>query len=110
MTALARDLTTAREQLTGQPVHEIVETVGVLLDAWLRAGRPTVLVTSIRPSPVAEHDTEIELSNGLRLLATDGGVLVTTTDHRVLSFLDVIDPEHNHDHLDLAIDAPTTAF
>ncbi|MGV9330747.1 hypothetical protein [Nocardia sp. NPDC003726] len=44
------------------------------------------------------------MSNGVRILATDGGVLVTSTDHRVLSFLDVADP----DHLDLAIDPPTT--
>ncbi|MGW5220956.1 hypothetical protein ACWEQA_24115 [Nocardia sp. NPDC004085] len=106
--ALAREMTTEREQLTGQPVTEIVDTVGVLLDAWLRAGRPTVLVTSIRPSPLAEHDTEIELSNGIRILAAADGVLVTTIDHRVLSFLDVIDPDQDHDHLDLAIDTPTT--
>ncbi|PPJ36454.1 hypothetical protein C5E45_20635 [Nocardia nova] len=71
--------------------------------AWLTAGCPTTRVTSITPGAGSEHDTEILLSNGLRLLVNATGVLLTDTRGRLLHLLDEFNPDNGQPHLDLEL-------
>ncbi|MGF6884960.1 hypothetical protein ABIA39_003465 [Nocardia sp. GAS34] len=68
------------------------------------AWHPAVLVTGQRPGIAADHDTDIRLSNGLRIVASHDAFVLSTTDGRRLSFLDNVDIDDTHEFLDFTLD------
>lgn len=95
----AEQLITLREQALGR----FRQGLDDLMDGWINAGGPAIAVESITPAGGTEHHTEIILSNGLRLLVNETDVQVADTRGRRLHFLETIDTDDSHDHLDLEI-------
>ncbi|MGY2116647.1 hypothetical protein ACW9HR_22305 [Nocardia gipuzkoensis] len=101
--ANAEQLITARERTLGHSRGRFRLEVDELNRGWMKAGCPAIGVMSITPGAGSERDTEIVLSNGLRLLVNQTGVLLSDSCGRHLYFLDAINPEDGHDHLDLQL-------
>ncbi|WP_433678753.1 hypothetical protein [Nocardia sp. CA-119907] len=99
----AEQLITLREQALGRGRDTLRQELDDLMGGWINAGCPAIAVESITPARGAEHDTEIVLSNGLRFLVNETGVQVADTRGRRLHFLEVIDTDDSHEHLDLEI-------
>ncbi|MEV0297111.1 hypothetical protein [Nocardia sp. NPDC050710] len=99
----AEQLITAREQALGRGRDSFLPQVHERNRGWRNEGCPAVVIESITPGGGGTHDTEVLLSNGLRLLAHEAGVLVADTAGRYLHFLDSVSPGADHDHLDLGL-------
>ncbi|WP_433206790.1 hypothetical protein ACQP1G_20700 [Nocardia sp. CA-107356] len=101
--ASAEQLITLREKALGRGRDTFRQELDDLIGGWINAGCPAIAVESITPAGGAEHDTEIILSNGLRLLVNETGVQIADTRGRRLHFHEAIDTDGSHEHLDLEI-------
>lgn len=107
--ASAEELMAARAEALQRDLTSIRLEVLARTRGWFDAGCPSIRIVSLTPGAGSEFDTEIVLSNGLRLLASPTGVLLSDTRGRLLYFLDLFNREEGQEILDLELSPSRTS-